>query len=415
MPLNNGWTGGQYSLFRILFGVYLFVHFGTLAPWGAELFSRRGALPDAGASPLVYLFPNMLAFYDAPWFVTAVLLIAAGLSVPFAVGFWDRPAGVGMWYVLACLYGRNPLIANPALPFVGWMLLAHAVIPGAPYGSLAARGRSDPDAGWKMPQRLYLAAWIVMALAYSYSGYTKLISPSWMDGTALARVLANPLARPTWLREALLALPPGFLQLATWGGLLLELLYAPMALLPRARPWIWSFMVLMHLGLLTVVDFADLTFGMLFLHAFTFDPAWIRVQTVVGKTTVFYDGFCGLCHGFVRFVLAEGRSAKNIEFSPLQGELFHSRVPESERAGLPDSIVVLTHTGRLLARAEAVSYVLGQLGGVWRLAAAVAGLLPQSLADGCYDSVARLRQYLFRKPGATCPIVPPDLQARFHS
>jgi hypothetical protein len=34
--MSNGWTGGQYSLFRIAFGVYLCVHFGQLAPWAAE-------------------------------------------------------------------------------------------------------------------------------------------------------------------------------------------------------------------------------------------------------------------------------------------------------------------------------------------------------------------------------------------
>jgi hypothetical protein len=32
----------------------------------------------------------------------------------------------------------------------------------------------------------------------------------------------------------------------------------------------------MHLALIVLVDFADLTAGMLFLHAFTWDPAWLR-------------------------------------------------------------------------------------------------------------------------------------------
>ena len=62
-----------------------------------------------------------------------------------------------------------------------------------------------------------------MALAYSYSGYTKLLSPSWIDGSALSRVLANPLARATVLRTLLLALPTWFLKTATWSALGLEL------------------------------------------------------------------------------------------------------------------------------------------------------------------------------------------------
>lgn len=315
--------------------------------------------------------------------------------------------------LLACLFGRNPLIANPALPFVGWMLLAHVMVPPAPYGSLAALNRRDPGAGWRMPQPIYTTAWVVMAAAYSYSGYTKLVSPSWIDGTALAYVLENPLARPTSLRELMLVLPPIFLRLATWGGLFLELLYAPLALVRPVRPWIWILMVLMHLGLFTMVDFGDLTFGMLFLHLFTFDPAWIAPQNATGKACVFYDGHCGLCHGFVRFVLAEDRTGTSIEFSPLEGELFTSAVPEAQRVRLPDSLVVRDSDGDLLVRSAAVREILARLGGLWRLLAALAGFVPRGLLDASYDAIARLRRKLFRAPADACPLVPPDLQTRF--
>jgi len=37
----------------------------------------------------------------------------------------------------------------------------------------------------------------------------------------------------------------------------------------------------MHLGLLLTVDFTDLTVGMLLLHAFTFDPGWVRPDRLV--------------------------------------------------------------------------------------------------------------------------------------
>jgi len=39
----------------------------------------------------------------------------------------------------------------------------------------------------------------------------------------------------------------------------------------------WCWMVAMHLGILFVVDFADLTFGMLMIHLFTFDPDWLKI------------------------------------------------------------------------------------------------------------------------------------------
>lgn len=415
MSLATGWTGGQYSLFRLSFGAYLLIHFTDLLPWGRELFSNRGALADGATSPLLYLFPNILGLYDAPWFVSALLIVATAASVCFAIGLCDRPAALMQWYVLACLFGRNPLIANPAMPFVGWMLLAHVFLPTAPFGSLAARGRVDPRGGWHMPPAIYSAAWIVMALAYSYSGYTKLISPSWVDGSALMRVLENPLARPTFLRDLFLALPPFFLGLATWGGLALELLYAPLALFRRLRPWIWIAMVLMHLGLLTLVDFADLTFGMLLLHFFTFDPAWIAPKTAGENVTVYYDGHCGLCHGFVRFVLAEDRDGNTIGFSPLQGDRFAAAVPPSESAGLPDSVVVQIADGRLLVRSCAVLEIARRLGGLWRAIAILAGCMPNRLLDAVYNFIANIRRRIFAEPADACPLLPPGLRGRFHA
>ncbi len=82
----NGWTGGQYSVFRCVLGFYLFIHFLHLIPWGAEVFSNSGMLADASARPLYPLFPNLLFLWDSPAVVVALLLTGAGLSVLFALG-----------------------------------------------------------------------------------------------------------------------------------------------------------------------------------------------------------------------------------------------------------------------------------------------------------------------------------------
>ena len=84
-----------------------------------------------------------------------------------------------------------------------------------------------------MPPFVFALAWALMAVGYSYSGYTKLVSASWVDGSALFRVLQNPLARPTLLRDLVLATPFGLLRVATWGALALELNFAPLALSER--------------------------------------------------------------------------------------------------------------------------------------------------------------------------------------
>jgi predicted DCC family thiol-disulfide oxidoreductase YuxK len=391
--MKNGWTGGQYSIYRIVFGAYLFIHFFQLVPFADEVFQQ--ILPRE-ASPLLHLFPNILAVADV---AIPLIVIGEAAALLFAAGFHDRIAAVVMWYVLACLFGRNPLIANPSLPFVGWLLLAHAFLPRAPFWSWDARGRVDPRGNWSMPPTIFAAAWIVMSLGYTYSGYTKLISPSWTDGTAFARILANPLARPSLVRDAMLALPPLALTAATWGALALELLYAPLAIFRRVRPWLWLAMLLMHLGLMVLIDFADLSFGMVILHFFTFDPAWIPRRAPATTDRVLYDGSCGLCHGSVRFLIAEDVSGTSFVYVPQEGG--------------GKTIIVETAEGARWTRSAAVIHLMHRLGGLWRIFAYVLALVPRALRDAIYDFIARIRYRIFGKTKEACPLLPPDLRTRF--
>lgn len=411
MQMKNGWTRGQFRIFRVTFGLYLLYHFLSLLPWGTELFSSQGVLPQGTMSPLFHLFPNLFLLWDSPLFVQACLLAAAVFSMFFTVGKLDRVMAILVWYLWACFYGRNPLISNPSLPFIGWMLLAYALIP-----SLSDRkelSSTNEDAQfWKMPTDIYTAAWILMALAYSYSGYSKLISPSWMDGAALHHVLSNPLARDTVIRTSLLALPAWCLKGATWAALFLELAFAPLALIRRLRPFLWLVMVGLHLGLLVLVNFSDLTIGMLMLHFFTFDPAWIPSPKPVGQP-IFYDGHCGLCHGLVRFVLSEDQSAHPFSFAPLQGEQIKRSIADDVRSQLPDSVVVVEENNNVLTRSTAVIYVMKRLGGLWLFGATLLSLVPRTLRDLAYDAVASVRKRIFGTTEEVCPLVPRPLRARF--
>ncbi len=409
----NGWTGGQYSFFRIIFGVYLLCHFVQLIPYGKELFSSQGMLPHAAASPILYAFLNILALCDTPLFVTLLLLLSALFSLAFALGFYDRLAALALWYVWACLFGRNPLIGNPSLPYVGLLLLAHACLPVASYGSWVHRKAVVPHSDWHMPPAIYLVVWALMALGYSYSGYTKLISPSWVNGSAFHYVLENPLARPGVLREWLLSLPPVILRGCTWAALCLELLFAPLALSRRLRPLLWSVMLLLHCGLIVLIDFADLSFGMVLLHLFTFDPAWIKPLAAQAPATIFYDGNCGLCHRAVRFFLAEDTTGKLFRFAPLQNKTFISATTTLQRQTLPDSIVIITDDKRLLWHSTAVLYLLKRLGGVWRLLACVAEIMPLCWRDAMYEWVAKNRHRLGRKANDVCPTMPAETRVRF--
>jgi predicted DCC family thiol-disulfide oxidoreductase YuxK len=131
------------------------------------------------------------------------------------------------------------------------------------------------------------------------------------------------------------------------------------------------------------------------------------------RSMVFYDGACGLCHRTVRFAIARDRDGSRFRFAALGGEAFRRLVPEALRAGLPDSIVVLTPDGTLLARSAAVIHILERIGGLWRLTGGLIALVPQRIRDLGYDGIARVRYLLFRKPADACPVTPPELRARF--
>jgi predicted DCC family thiol-disulfide oxidoreductase YuxK len=128
---------------------------------------------------------------------------------------------------------------------------------------------------------------------------------------------------------------------------------------------------------------------------------------------LFYDGHCGLCHRAVQFVVRHDREGNAFRFAPLQGETFRERVPLQRREILPDSMVVLTESGLLLTRSEALIHILRRLGGGWKSLAGMLGLIPRPLRDFVYDFVARVRYRIFGRRDDYCPVVPAELRARF--
>ena len=412
----NGWTGGQYSVFRFALGVYLLFHFACLVPLTSKMSSSAGVLGEASESPLHFFFPNRLFFWDSPAVVVALLLAGAGLSMLFALGVRDRLAGLILLVLGFCLFATNPPISNSSMPFIGWILLAHAFVPRRPYGSWEARGRVDPGAGWRMPAPIHTAAWILLAIGYAYSGAIKLANPSWIDGTALLGASSDPLAERTLLRDIVLLLPAPLITLVTWSALALEISFAPLALSRKARPWLWLALLGMQLSLMALGHFANSVAGMVMLHFFAFDPAWVKGKEEERAATIFYDGGCGLCHRFVRFALAEDREGKYFRFAPLEGNAFAAVRNESAQAETLDpidSIVLSLPSGSLLVRAAAILEIGKRLGGIWRVAAIAAGVLSLRVLNAGYDGIARIRHRIFAPPPDACPLLPAHLRDRF--
>ena len=166
------------------------------------------------------------------------MLLAAG---------WKRAwVAVALWFVWAALFNRNVLISNPSIPYVGMLLLLIALVPdGEPW---RWRGKRVAPKDWAMPA-VFFAAWFLMATGYTFSGLVKLQSPSWVNGSAFAHLLNNPLARPGWCRDVALGLPDWVHAVMTWGALAAELSFLPLCLTRKGRAWAWWGMVGMHAGL----------------------------------------------------------------------------------------------------------------------------------------------------------------------
>jgi predicted DCC family thiol-disulfide oxidoreductase YuxK len=180
LTLANGWTRGQFRLYRILFGLYLLQHFIVLLAWGADRFSSGGPQPG----PLLQFIPSIFVLSGSPLFVALCLGAGAVLSLLFTAGKHDRRAAVALWYLWACLLARNPLISHPSLSLAGCLLLTYLLVPSAS-AHAAARPDSSPR---KLPGELYVVAWVLLALACAYSGYTRLIHLSRIDGSTIRTV-----------------------------------------------------------------------------------------------------------------------------------------------------------------------------------------------------------------------------------
>ena len=134
-----------------------------------------------------------------------------------------------------------------------------------------------------------------------------------------------------------------------------------------------------------------------------------------GRHLLLYDGVCGLCDRFVRFVLARDHR-RRFRFAMLQGPVGRDLV--AAFGGDPDRLETVhvvvdyrSESGRVLTRSAAALFVLGQLGWPWRLATILRGV-PAAPRDWLYDRVAAHR-YRFFGRHASCPVPDPRYRDRF--
>lgn len=126
-----------------------------------------------------------------------------------------------------------------------------------------------------------------------------------------------------------------------------------------------------------------------------------RTELVSGKSVIFYDGVCGLCNFFVKFVLANSADGVFV-FASLQSEFAEEELKKQGVNSLDlDSVYVLTDCGetgtRALSRSDAVIHILKKLKNPYPFLATIIGIIPRFVRDWGYSLVARYRYKLFGK------------------
>jgi predicted DCC family thiol-disulfide oxidoreductase YuxK len=139
------------------------------------------------------------------------------------------------------------------------------------------------------------------------------------------------------------------------------------------------------------------------------------VPTPDPNPIVLYDGVCGLCNRLVQFILKHD-SLDRFRFASLQSEFAQSLMTHHgvDPHDLDTVYVVKNHERSdetLLARSDAILYMLKELGGIWSLAG-VGRVLPRGLRDAVYKIVARNRYRVFGKH-ESCMLPEPKHRAKF--
>ncbi len=383
----KGYSSFQFALFRIVLGAYLALHFAQLIPYAGEMFSAEGVFPDGHMLP-TSVFPNILNAFPSASFAAGFLIMMSMLALLLAFGVFRPLVCLLLWYGWACLVNRNPFISNPGLAFVGWLLLAMVLVPRGEGLSLTRA----KDEKWQMPPLLYWGALFLMGLGYTTSGLHKLTSPSWLDGSALQHVMSGPLARDYFLPKLLLSLPHVCIQAMTYGSLALEVLALPLLMFPKTRPLAFFSLIGMHIGILSTVNFADLTLGVLRIHVVTYYGEWL-CRKASGREIVFFDGECGMCDRFIRLFNAQDADSQ-LRFAPLQGGTAKVELNLPEDSSL--ATIRFKSGDQVFVRSAAIIEIFRTLGGLCSLAA-FGYLIPRPVRDYLYEQVALRRYSLFPK------------------
>lgn len=106
--------------------------------------------------------------------------------------------------------------------------------------------------------------------------------------------------------------------------------------------------------------------------------------------TIYYDGYCKLCSGFIRLIIKYSKPGTFI-YTPLQHATI--QIP----ANFADTVILETSDGNIFAYTDAVSIVLSNMSAPFRLINSLLKLFPKFFRNKVYKMIAKNRYTWFGK------------------
>lgn len=387
--------------------------FGAWLVWVLTLpVERLASVPRELMSPV-----GLLHLVPEPWLgtvlsTTSLVVLRAALGILlFAVVLGVRPYRPLALAACVALFAYDSLIksyqaysnhAQFGILFAAFIL---ALFPAADAMSInGGRIERRPE----MYRAPMVAAALVLCLTYTFVGARRLAAGG-------VSIFLND-ALPTYLAiRSLEKAEFGFdlgliamtsetaaaaLKLGFFAVTVAELL-SPLCLLDRRMRYAWlAVIVPFHVATLFTMNLLFWE-NLLLIAVFMTGLPYALVPRPASRESgpvLFFDGECGLCHGFVQALLRRD-AAGALLYAPLQGETARVQLPPLPPDRLTWSIVLLDDRG-VHQGSDAVLRALRRLGGAWSFAG-LGLLVPRPVREAVYRFVAA-RRYEWFGPARAC-------------
>ena len=108
------------------------------------------------------------------------------------------------------------------------------------------------------------------------------------------------------------------------------------------------------------------------------------------KMTIYYDGYCKLCSGFIKLTIKYSKPG-TFNYTPLQ--FANILIP----ANFSDTVILETSDGKLFAYKDAVSIILSNMSIPFKILNGLLKFFPTSIRNKGYQLIAKNRYHWFGK------------------